>query len=243
MIQIQHVSKSFDTLRVLDDVSLEMERGTVTAILGPNASGKSTLIKCLLGLVHPDQGRILIDGEPVLGRWQYRSKIGYMPQIARFPENLTVDELFRMLRDLRGPGTDIDIEVFARYELGEIGGKRLGTLSGGTRQKILAAVAFLFGPQILVLDEPTVGLDPVSATVFKDKVRKERDAGRAIVLSSHLVNEVEEMADRIVYLLDGKPFFVGTTDELKRATSERHVDRALVNLMEQAQESRHGTRR
>jgi Cu-processing system ATP-binding protein len=242
MIRIQHLRKSFGDLKVLDDVSLELAPGAVTAILGPNASGKSTLIKCLLGLVNPDDGRILVDDEPIAGRWHYRAKIGYMPQIARFPEHLTVDELFRMLRDLREDAGDVDIEIFARYEIGAMGKKPLGTLSGGTRQKILAAVAFLFSPKILILDEPTVGLDPVATTIFKDKIIKEREAGRTILLSSHLVNEVEEMADRIVYLQDGKPFFSGTMAEIKQTTSEARLDRALVRIMEKAKEAGNGTR-
>jgi Cu-processing system ATP-binding protein len=243
MIRIQHLFKSFDSLEVLKDVSLEIRRGAITAVLGPNASGKSTLIKCILGLVNPDSGKIFVDDEPIAKRWHYRGKIGYMPQIARFPENLTVDELFAMLRDLREGEEDVDIELFARYELGTMGRKRLGQLSGGTRQKILAAMALLFGPKILILDEPTVGLDPVAATAFKDKLRKERAAGRTILLSSHLVNEVEELADHIVYLQDGRPFFDGTMEEIKRATAESKLDRALVRVMEKSREVEHGTRR
>lgn len=243
MIRIQHLNKSFDELEVLRDVSLEISRGTITAILGPNASGKSTLIKCILGLVNPDSGKILVDDEPIVGRWHYRSKIGYMPQIARFPENLTVEELFAMLRDLRGGEDDVDIELFARYELGTMGRKRLGQLSGGTRQKILAAMALLFGPKILILDEPTVGLDPVASTAFKDKLRRERAAGRTILLSSHLINEVEELADNVVYLQDGKPFFDGTIEQIKHTTSEARLDRALVRVMEGAREAGHGSRR
>jgi len=242
MIRIQHLNKSFDGLEVLKDVSLEIRRGAVTAILGPNASGKSTLIKCILGLVRPDSGRILVDDEPILGKAQYRSKIGYMPQIARFPDNLTVDELFAMLRDLREGADDVDIELFARYELGTMGHKRLGQLSGGTQQKILAAMAFLFGPKILILDEPTVGLDPLATTIFKDKLRKERAAGRTVLLSSHLINEVEELADNIVYLQDGSPLFDGTMEEIKLTTAEALLDRALVRVMEGAREAGHGTR-
>ncbi len=242
MIRIQHLCKSYGTLDVLKDVSLDIQRGAVTAVLGPNASGKSTLIKCVLGLVNPDSGRILVDGEPIAGQWHYRARIGYMPQIARFPENLSVDELFALIRDLRQSAADVDIELFARYELGSIGKQRLGTLSGGTRQKILAALAFLFSPRILVLDEPTVGLDPVATTILKDKVRKERAAGKTVLLSSHLVNEVEELADHIVYVLDGKPFFDGSMEQIKQATSEARLDRALVRLMEKAREENHGTR-
>jgi Cu-processing system ATP-binding protein len=238
MIKIQHVSKSFGPLQVLDDVSLDIAAGAVTAVLGPNASGKSTLIKCILGLVHPDRGRILVDGESVAGQSGYRSKIGYMPQIARLPEHLSVAELFHMLTDLRQGDSDTDIELFARYELGDMGAKPLGTLSGGTRQKILAAVAFLFSPRLLIIDEPTVGLDPIATTIFKDKVRKERNNGRTILLSSHLVNEVEEIADHIVYLQDGRPFFVGSMAEIKHRTTESRLDRALVRLVEASKEAR-----
>jgi Cu-processing system ATP-binding protein len=243
MIRIQHLDKSFDGLEVLKDVSLEIRRGAVTAILGPNASGKSTLIKCILGLVRPDSGRIFVDDEPILGKSHYRSKIGYMPQIARFPENLTIDELFAMLRDLREGEDDVDIELFARYELGTMGRKRLGQLSGGTRQKLLAAVAFLFNPRILILDEPTVGLDPLATTHFKDKLRKERAAGRTVLLSSHLINEVEELADHVVYLQDGNPLFDGSMEEIKRTTAEARLDRALVRVMEIGREAAHGTRK
>jgi len=147
-----------------------------------------------------------------------------------------------MLRDLRQGEDDVDIELYARYELGPMGRKRLGQLSGGTRQKILAAVAFLFVPKILILDEPTVGLDPLATTAFKDKLRKERAAGRTILLSSHLVNEVEELADNIVYLQDGKPLFDGTIGEIKQATTESRLDRALVRVMEGAKEAGHGPR-
>lgn len=233
MIRIRGLTKRFDRRTVLDGVSLDIPRGAVTAVLGPNASGKSTLIKCVLGLVRPDAGSIEVDGESVLGEWRYRARIGYMAQIARFPDNLTVDELFAMLRDIRRQSADLDIELFARFDLGAIGKQRLGTLSGGTRQKINAAIAFLFSPRLLVLDEPTVGLDPVSTTVFKDKVRKERALGETVLLTSHLVNEVEELADHIVYVLDGRPFFVGTIGELKRKTSETRLDRAIVRVMEE----------
>jgi Cu-processing system ATP-binding protein len=242
MIRIQHLSKSFGNLRVLDDVSLEIQPGSVTAVLGPNASGKSTLIKCILGLVNPDQGKILVNGDAIAGQWHYRSKVGYMPQIARLPEHLTVAELFAMLKDLRDNEGDTDIELYARYELGEMGQKQLGTLSGGTRQKILAAVAFLFSPSVLILDEPTVGLDPVATTILKDKVRKERASGCTILLSSHLVNEVEELADHVVYLQDGKPSFVGTMDEIKRRTAESRLDRALVRIVEASRGGRHESR-
>jgi len=237
MVRVEQISKSFDGRCVLDGISLRIPRGSVTAVLGPNASGKSTLIKCILGLVNPDSGRILIDGDPVVGEWRYRSRIGYMPQVARFPDNLTVEELFEVLKDIRNRREDLDIELYARYDLGAIAKQRLGTLSGGTRQKINAAIACLFAPSLIVLDEPTVGLDPLAATVLKDKVKKERDNGRTVLLTSHLLGEVGELADHIVYLLDGRPAYTGTVEELKARTSEERVERAIVRIMEDGNES------
>lgn len=239
MIWIRNLSKSFGALRVLDNVSVAVREGAVTAVLGPNASGKSTLIKCILGLVSPDGGEIFVDDESIANRWRYRTKLGYMPQTAKFPDNLTVGEVFSMVKDIRGcdhRGVFLDEELYESFELPAVTRRRLGTLSGGTRQKVNAAIAFLFSPQVLVLDEPTVGLDPLSAAVFKDKVRKERIAGKTVMLTSHLVGEVEELADHVVFMLEGRPRFDGPVDELKRLTSETKLERAIVRLMENPDE-------
>lgn len=233
MIRIRNLHKSFDGRAVLCGIDLTIDRGAIVGVLGPNASGKSTLIKCVLGLVKPDEGVIHLDDEKIGGQWRYRSKVGYMPQAARFPDNLTVGELFAMLKDLRGTSADLDIELFARYDLGAIQHQRLGTLSGGTRQKINAVVAFMFSPRVLILDEPTVGLDPISTLILKEKIRKEHAAGRTIVLSSHLVGEVEELATHILYIVEGRAVFDGTMEEIRSVTAESRLDRALVQLMEQ----------
>lgn len=232
MIRIKNLCKAFDGRNVLNNLTLSIERGSVVGILGPNASGKSTLIKCILGLVNPDSGVLHLDGEKISRQSHYRSKIGYMPQASRFPDNLTVGELFAMLEDLRGGSADLDIELFARYDLGAIKRQRLGTLSGGTRQKINAAVAFLFSPRVFILDEPTVGLDPLSTLILKDKIRKESAAGKTVVLSSHLVNEVEELATHILYIVDGRPIFDGSVAEINAVTAETRLERALVKMME-----------
>jgi Cu-processing system ATP-binding protein len=236
MIWIKNISKKFGHMGVLDDISLTVRQGAVTAVLGPNASGKTTLIKCILGLVTPDSGEIHVGDEPVIGNWTYRKQLGYMPQIARFPDNLLVDELFTMLRDLRGgaTGDTMDEELIERFHIDSIRRRRLGTLSGGTRQKVNAAIAFLFSPKVLLLDEPTVGLDPVSATRLKDKVRKERDAGVTVLLTTHLVGEVEELADHVVYMLEGRPYFDGSVEELRQSTNQTTLERAIVRLTEKA---------
>jgi Cu-processing system ATP-binding protein len=238
MIWVKNLTKSFGDLDVLKDVSMTLREGGITAVVGPNASGKTTMVKCILGLVRPDAGEIYFEDEPVLREWRYRSKIGYMPQLAKFPENLTVRELFSLLEDVRSggkgaPERERDRELYDRFDLESIAGRRLGTLSGGTRQKINAAMAFLFSPLVLILDEPTVGLDPRSALVFKDKVRAARDTGGTVVLITHLAGEIGELADHVVYMLEGRPHFDGPVDALLEKTSESDLERAIARMLEE----------
>jgi Cu-processing system ATP-binding protein len=232
MIRACSLTKSFGKLRVLDSIDFTIERASVTAVLGPNASGKSTLIKCVLGLVRPDAGDILIDGQAVTRRWDYRSRIGYMPQIARFPDNLKVKELIRMVVDIRGLGEPTDTALLADFDLHPLMDRPLRVLSGGTRQKINTAIAFMFDPEILILDEPTAGLDPVATAILKERIARERSEGKTVVLASHNMHEVEEVADRILFLLDGRTCFDGSLLALKRDTAQPKLERAVVKLME-----------
>ena len=192
MIDIQNVQKRFGNVEALRGIDLSMRRGRVTAIVGPNGAGKSTLTRIVLGLVTADAGQVRIDGVPVGDAGDYRSRIGYMPQIVRFPEHVTGDDLLALLRDLRRARGPIDLELFDRFALAPEMGKQLRTLSGGTRQKINAALAFAFFPDLLILDEPTAGLDPASSATLKDKILAERGGGRTIVVTSHIMSDVED---------------------------------------------------
>ena len=232
MIRAHGLCKSFGKLHVLDHVSFAAKTASVTAILGPNASGKSTLIKSILGLVHPDAGEIFIDDEAVNGRWDYRRRIGYMPQIAHFPENLKVGELFKMIMDIRGVDEPADRELIDVFELELLMSRPLRVLSGGTRQKINAAMAFMFSPDVLILDEPSAGLDPIAVAVLKEKIARERNTGKTVLLTSHNMQEVDEVADRILFLLDGKACFDGSLLRLKSTTAENKLEHAIVSLME-----------
>jgi Cu-processing system ATP-binding protein len=235
MIQVEGLTKSYGKAGVLRGVDLRMQPGRVTAVLGPNGAGKTTLIKTILGLARPDGGRILVDGVALSGAVDYRARIGYMPQIARFPENLTGVELLAMLKDLRGGASAPDEELIERFRLDDQLRKRLHTLSGGTRQKVNAVMAFLFRPDLLVLDEPTAGLDPVSSGILKDKVLAERRGGRTFVLTSHIMSELDELADDVVFLLDGRVHFAGAVEELKRSARQSNLERAIAQLMIQSQ--------
>ena len=236
MIEARNLRKRYGRLDVLCGLDLVVRPGRVTAIVGPNSAGKTTFIKSVLGLVRPDAGTILFDGQPIDREGRYRARIGYMPQIARFPDNLTGAELVAMLADLRRGQPGIadrprDEELLERLALGPHLDKPLRALSGGTRQKINAVLAFLFTPDLLVLDEPTSGLDPVSSAALKDKVRAARDAGRTVMVTSHVLSELEELADDVAFLVEGSVAFAGSVAQLASETGETRLERAVARMM------------
>jgi Cu-processing system ATP-binding protein len=233
VISARGVTKCYGRLRVLAGVDLDISRGQVTAIVGPNASGKTTFNKIVLGLVRPDRGTLMFDGRPLGGEAAYRSRVGYMPQIARYPENLRGEDLVRMLADLRAKSRGRDEELLELFALGSAMRSPLRNLSGGTRQRINAALAFLFRPDLLILDEPTAGLDPLSSSALKDKILRERGAGRTFIMTSHVLSELEELADQVAFLLDGSVRFAGTPAALRLETGQSTLERAVAHLMRQ----------
>lgn len=234
MIQVDALTKRFGKLTVLDNLDVHIREGEVTAVLGPNGAGKTTLIKAILGLVKSDSGEITVGGESVNGAPEYRRMIGYMPQIARYPENLTAREIIQMIRDLRNNPPDVDLELVDTLNLEPELDKPFRTLSGGNRQKISAVLAFLFRPDVLFLDEPTTGLDPISSSKLKDRILAERAAGRTIVLTSHIMAEVQELADRVIYLLEGRIQFDNSVAGLLEISGEPTLERAIAHMMLEA---------
>ena len=234
MIEARGVVKAYGPLSVLQGIDLDIEPGQITAIVGPNASGKTTFNKIVLGLVRADAGTVRFDGAVVNGTSAYRRRIGYMPQAARYPENLCAHDVLTMLSDLRGPHVTRDEELVDLFQLDAIMRAPLRTLSGGMRQRVNAALAFLFTPDLLILDEPTAGLDPISSSTLKDKMLRERANGRTFIITSHVMSELQELSDRIVFLLDGRVRFSGTQHTLKEMTREATLERAIASLMHSA---------
>ena len=234
LIEIINLKKFFGKTEVLKNINLSIEAGKVTAIVGPNGSGKTTLIKSVLGLVKPLSGIIEVDGENINNNFTYRNKIGYMPQIARYPENLTANELLSLVKQLRN-SSDLNAgDLIKSFKLSDELEKPFKNLSGGTKQKVSATIAFAFNPKIYFLDEPTAGLDPVSSSFFKDLVLKEKQNKKTIVLTSHIMSEVQELADEIVFLLEGEIRFKGTIDSLLQNQKETKLERAIAELMNEA---------
>ncbi|UCE93542.1 MAG: ABC transporter ATP-binding protein [Flavobacteriaceae bacterium] len=230
MIEITNLNKKFGKLTVLDGLDLEISSGGIFAVLGPNGSGKTTLIKSVLGMVIPDEGEIKIDGNSVLGGWAYRNDINYLPQIANFPANLNVRELIKMVKNLR-PKEAKDKDLIARFGLEPFLDKKLGNLSGGTKQKVNILLTFMFESDLIILDEPTTGLDPISLIHLKEIIRSERSKGKTILITTHIMSFVEEIADEIVFLLDGEIYFKGSSDDLKKRTNQVDLEHAIAKLI------------
>jgi len=233
MLSLSHVNKSFGKLAVLKDVSLTFEAGKSYALIGPNGSGKTTLIKSVLGMVLPTTGVISVNGKDIKGDDQYRKWIGYMPQIGRYPDNLTIGQLIDMMKNVRAEVTDVDEELIDAFKLYKLYGKPMRTLSGGTRQKVSAALAFLFKAPILILDEPTAGLDPISSELLKEKILNEKRKGKLVIITSHILSDLDELATDLVYLFEGQVQYSNLVEVLKQETGETRLSKANATMIKQ----------
>lgn len=234
MISFQNINKSFGRLHVLKNISFELEAGQSVALIGPNGSGKTTLIKTLLGMNVPTSGNIYVKGHDILSDYHYRSHIGYMPQIGNYPKNLKISQLIEMMRDIRqqkGIVQKTDEDLIDLFRLRDIYDKPLGTLSGGTRQKVSATLAFLFNPEILILDEPTAGLDPFSSEILKEKILEESLKGKLIIITSHILSDLEELATHMMYLEEGNLRLFKKMSDIKAETGENRLSRIIAHLM------------
>lgn len=231
MIRAQHIQKSFGKLQVLENISLEINQGGIVAILGPNGSGKTTFLKILLGMVLPDGGEMFYQNQNIAHSHTYRKFIGYLPQIARFPDNLTVAEMIKMIIDIRNEPANPD-RLIQLFGLEKFMDKKLGNLSGGTRQKVNIVLTFMFDTPVIVLDEPTAGLDPVSLIKLKELIFEEKKKGTIILITSHIMSLVEELADEVVFLLEGNIYFQGSVTDLKSKTKTEDLEHAIASILE-----------
>jgi len=230
MVSIENLHKKFGKNQVLSGLDLTINEGGIFAVLGPNGSGKTTLIKSILGMVIPNKGNISVLGENIKKHSDYRHKIDYLPQIANFPSNLKVKELIKMIKDLR-KNTDEDERLIKLFKLEPFLDKKLGNLSGGTKQKVNLVLTFMFDSPLIILDEPTTGLDPISLIRLKDLIQVEKAKGKTILITSHIMSFVEEVSDEIVFLLEGKIYFKGTISELKNKTNQPDFEHAIASIL------------
>ena len=229
MILVEQLYKKFGKNQVLENLDLNIKGGGIFAILGPNGSGKTTLIKAILGMVIPNKGTISVLGKSIKNKWKYRQEIEYLPQIAEFPGNLKVKELITMIKDIRQKPSE-ENKLIELFGLEPFLDKKLANLSGGTKQKVNILLTFMFDSPIIILDEPTNGLDPLAVIRLKALIQEEKQKGKTILLTSHIMQFVEEIADDIVYLLEGKIYFKGSIPELLKKTNQADFEHAIATI-------------
>jgi len=233
MIKVELLNKSFGKFQVLNNIDLNCNKGECIALIGPNGCGKTTLIKSILGMVLPNSGEITVLDQKIKGQFEYRNHIGYMPQIGRYPENMTIGQVVELVKTIRGNFTNLDLDLLEAFQLESLNHKKMGTLSGGTTQKVSAVLAFLFNPDILILDEPTAGLDPIASEILKDKIIKEKQKGKLILITSHLLSELDDLITEIIFMQDGKLHFHKKVEDLKANTNEQKISKAIAKILKE----------
>ncbi|GIV26605.1 MAG: ABC transporter ATP-binding protein [Bacteroidia bacterium] len=231
MIQIKNLHKSFSSLKVLNDINVEILKENNVAILGPNGSGKTTLMKSILGLVIPDSGTILINGNSVFQNYKIKKQISYLPQSIQFPENITVQELIKMMEDIRSEKANYEYWI-TQFDIQNTLSKKIKNLSGGTKQKVNIMIALMFeNTEYIILDEPSVGLDPISRIKLKDWLKQKRNQNKTILLCTHILSDIEDVCDYLLFLLDGKVYYYGTINELLNKHNESKLENAIAKIL------------
>jgi Cu-processing system ATP-binding protein len=216
-VELDHVSKRYGKVEAVRDVSINLAPGETTALVGHNGAGKTTLLKLMLGLVHPSAGTISVLGDnPAAGEFRARSKIGYLPENVSFNAALTGREILSFYARLKREPVAKALGLLELVGLGSAAARRVGTYSKGMRQRLGLAQALIGEPQLLLLDEPTTGLDPALRLSFYEIVQALRDRGATVVLSSHVLAELGERTDRVAIMSHGSMVANGSIDELRR---------------------------
>lgn len=225
MIEIEELSMSYGSLRALEELNLKVEPGELFAFLGPNGAGKTTTIKLLTGLLKPTSGRARLCGfdiqdEPI----EAKKRIGFIPDVAMFYDKLTTLEFMQFTGELfeveAQKGKSTTEALFEQFSLNEFAHQLVENLSHGTRQRLAIASALLHEPEVIIIDEPMVGLDPHNARVVKDELKARSQAGATVFMSTHLLNVAEELADRVGIINYGKLIKAATVEELRGGIGE-----------------------
>lgn len=231
MIKVDNITKSFGKFKAINGLNLQLNKGECIALIGPNGCGKTTLIKSILGMVLPELGNIEFDSKSIKNDNEYRKHIGYMPQIGRYPENMTIGQVIDMIKGIRNHSSALDLELYQKYNIDNILEKKMRTLSGGTTQKVSAVLAFMFNSKVLILDEPTAGLDPISSEILKDKIIDAKNKGCLILITSHLLSELDDLVTQVVFMQDGKLILHENVEKLKIDTGEPTIAKSIIHLL------------
>jgi ABC-2 type transport system ATP-binding protein len=225
-VDVSHISKSFGAVKAVDDCSFSIEKGELFGLLGPNGAGKTTCLRVMLDIFKPDAGSVAILGGPM--DESKKDRIGYMPEDRGLYQEIPLDRCLNYLGSLKGLSKS-EVKVRARdylerFDLAEHRFKKVKELSKGMQQKAQIIATLLHQPELLIVDEPFSGLDPVNTQMIKDLLREQRDRGVTIILCSHQMHLVEELCDRIVLIDHGKVMLYGELEEVRK----RYAANALL---------------
>jgi len=221
VVEVEHVTRTFGPVTALDDVSLAVEPGEAVGVLGPNGAGKSTLLSLLAGLRRPDAGTVRVaGGDPRVAR--NRARIGVTPQATGLPQTLKVGEVVDFVAGHHRDALPRD-EVLGRFDLAEFSRRQCGALSGGQQRRLCVALAFVGNPEVVLLDEPTTGLDVPARMGLWDSIRSFVHDGGTLLLTSHYLEEVAALAGRVVVVDHGRILAEGSVDEIRGRTATRRV--------------------
>ena len=237
MIKIEGLKVSYGDYLAVDNLNLNIQKGELFAFLGPNGAGKTTTIKALTGLLNPDSGTIEICGHDMEeSPLKAKSLMGYVPDVAVFYEKLTSIEFMKFIGDLYGIDQKIlydnTVELFNTMDLEPFANAQIEELSHGTRQRLAIAASLCHEPEVFVIDEPMVGLDPLHARVVKQELQKRCQNGLTVMMSTHLLNVAEELADRIGIIDGGKLIALGTLEELRMGKDAEALEEIFLKLFE-----------
>ncbi|MBT7981329.1 MAG: ABC transporter ATP-binding protein [Akkermansiaceae bacterium] len=237
MINIQDLTVLYGEYVAVDGLNLNVKEGELFAFLGPNGAGKTTTIKALTGLLGPDRGSVSVGGydmqdDPI----KAKSIMGYVPDVAVFYDKLTSIEFMRFIGDLyeidRSKLNDNTVDLFQKFDLNPFSHSPIEELSHGTRQRLAIAAALVHDPEVFVIDEPMVGLDPLHARAVKEELRERSDQGVTVLMSTHLLNVAEELADRIGIIDRGKLVALGTLNELREGENSSALEEIFLSLFD-----------
>lgn len=227
MIEIRGLKKKYAQRTIINDLHGGFEQGLIHGILGPNGCGKTTLIKLMLGLVHPDQGEILLNGQPLS---EQRQDVSWLPQHPQAPPRTTPEKLFDLIENLRGKKAIYKDLLISEFGFQAEMTKTLASLSGGNYQKCFLIATLMFDSPVIILDEPTVGLDPMAAAIFK-KVLQKRAGGATVLLISHITSEVAQLSNKVHFLLEGRWAYSGLMTEIKSQPDFTDFESFLVRML------------
>jgi len=231
MIEFKNINKKFGHIQVLKDINLNIDKGSCVVFIGPNGCGKTTLLKCMLNMVIPDSGCVTINELDAGSDYESRKKLGFMPQIGCFPENMTVNEVIKTIVSIRNYDKQLDNELYEQFDIASAGNKKMNTLSGGTVQKVSAYIAFMFNPEIIIMDEPFAGLDLLAADILRKKINTEKEKGKTILITSHTFSEINGIVSHVVFINNCNVLFYKPLQDLLSTTGKDNVTDAVMSLL------------